>query len=349
MIQNWIKLLDQFIDFKVLLLLLIFLFSGCIFGQKKERDSSNFVYYPDKIMIRANLSTQNDSQILEDKLGPSIDLETNNSYKLFLAVDYKFIGFSYGFYPKFINGNKDEDTKGSSKFSEYNFRFFLGKWVQTIEYSKIRGYYVENTSDFIPEWNPENDPYILFPNLKTVKYGMSTSYIFNPNFSIKSVTSFTEWQKKSSGSFIPIFIYDYKKISFQTDLLSSSQNEYDFNLGFGYFYNFIIAEKFYIAPNLTPGLGVKITASKTTSDGVETLENYNYLTSSIVGGFKMGYNSNRVLFGASLNFESTYYQADENQEIYNNKVFALLYFGYRFDAPNFISRPVKKIDDKLKF
>lgn len=319
-----------------------------VFAQKKERDTSNLVFYPEKILIRTNLSTENDSQILEDKTGDNLDLETNNNYKLFFSIDYKFIGFSYGFYPRFIGGNKDEDKKGKSKFSEYNFRFFLGNWIQTIDYSRIKGYYIENTQDFLSDWNLETDPYIQFPDLKITKYGMSTSYVFNPKFSLKSITSFTEWQKESAGSFIPTLIYDYKKTSLEATILRAEQNEYDLSLGAGYFYNFIIHKRFYIAPNLTTALGVKFLNSKTYETEVPEKEKENYFLTTITGGLKMGYNSDRVLFGVSFNFDSSFYNQSKNEIVSNNGSFGLLYFGYRFDAPKFISKPVNKINDKLK-
>lgn len=334
-------------DNKTFLLFFMLVFSAAIFGQKTEKDTSNFVFYPEKIMVRTNLSTQNDAQILYDKKGDNLDLETNNSYKLFFSVDYKFIGFSYGFYPKFFGGNKDDDAKGTSKFSEFSFRFFLGQWLQTVEYGKIRGYYLKNTQDFMADSFPENNSYLLFPNLKTIKYGMSTSYIFNPKFSLKSITSFTEWQKESAGSFIPTLVYSYKKISFETNLLESSQNEYDLSVGAGYFYNFIIHKKFYVAPNLTAGFGMKFTDSKTNELGLHTKESKNYLTTSWISGIKMGYNSNRILFGASFNYDSNSYRENKNENVSNDKTFALLYFGYRFDSPKFISKPVNKLSDKL--
>lgn len=318
-------------------------------AQKKQKDTSNFVFYPEKIMIRANLSTQSDAYVSIDKNNDNLNLMTNNNYKLFLAFDYKFIGFTYGFYPNFFGGNNDDDRKGKSKFSEYNFRFFLGKWVQTAEYSKIKGYYVENTADFVPDWDAANDQYLLFPNFETLKYGMSTSYIFNPKFSIKSITSFTEWQKESAGSFIPTFIYGYKKMSFDTDEIKVTQNEFDLNLGAGYFYNLIIHKKFYIAPHLTAGVGVKFTDLEEVDGGIINKEKKNYFAIDLVGGIKVGYNSDRILFGASFNFDSNSYSADKNQVVSNNKEYGLLYFGYRFDAPNFIKKPVGKIDDKLKF
>lgn len=319
-----------------------------ILAQKKaEKDTANFIFYPDKIMLRANVSTQTDDYLLTTKNGSNLDLETNNSYKVFLAVDYKFIGFSYGFYPKFFGGNKDEDLKGKSTFSDFNFRFFLGRWLQTVQYSKTRGYYVANMKDFNPNWDEGKDGYIKFPNFKSTVYGMSTSYIFNPKFSLKSITSFTEWQKKSAGSFIPSLAYSYNRITSKTEITDGKQDEYDIKLGAGYYYNFIIRKRFYAAVNLSPSIGVKFMKDKSVDAGVETIEKHNYFTKNIDGGLKLGYNSERILFGASLNFNSSSYDEDKNTVISNDKTFALLYFGYRFDAPNFIKKPIDKISSKV--
>lgn len=311
------------------------------------KDTVNFIYYPDKIMVRTNLSTQTDAYFLDNGNGPDLDLQTNNSYKLFLSVDYKFIGFSYGFYPGFFGGNNDEDLKGKSSFSDYNFRFFLGRWIQTAQFSKAKGYYVANMSDFVPDWEEGKDPYIQFPDFKTLQYEMSTSYLFNPKFSLKSITSFTEWQKKSAGSFIPSLIYCYNRITSKAETLDGKQNEFDIRLAAGYYYNFIIHKNFYIAPHLAPSIGVKFLNDKNISSGVKTIENETYFTQNLEGGLKIGYNSDRVLFGASLNFNASSYNEDKST-VTNDKVYGLLYFGYRFNAPEFISKPVEKVDEKIK-
>lgn len=319
------------------------------FSQNKSpKDTVNFIYYPDKIMVRANLSTQTDSYLLNNKKGTNLDLETNNNYKLFLSIDYKFIGFSYGFYPKFFGGNKDEDLKGKSSFSDYNFRFFLGRWLQTVNYSKTKGYYVANMSDFNPDWIEGKDQYLQFPDFKTIQYGMSTSYLFNPKFSLKSITSFTEWQKKSAGSFVPSLIYTYNRIISKIDNLNGRQKEFDVRLAAGYYYNFIIHKNFYIAPHLSPSIGVKFLNDKSVDSGVETIEKETYFTRNIEGGIKLGYNNKRILFGASLNFDDSSYNEDKTTVISNNKIYGLLYFGYRFNAPEFVSKPIEKIDDKIK-
>lgn len=332
-----------------LILLVIFLSFTPIVGQNKsQKDTVNFIYYPDKIMIRANLSTQTDSYLLNNKKGSNLNLETNNSYKLFLNIDYKFIGFSYGFYPKFFGDNKDENLKGKSSFSDYNFRFFLGRWLQTVQYSKTKGFYVSNMSDFSPDWVEGKDPYLQFPDFKTIQFGMSTSYIFNPKFSLKSITSLTEWQKKSAGSFVPSLAYSYNTIKSKISNYDGKQKEFDVRLAAGYYYNFIIWERFYIAPNLSPSIGVKFLKDKGIDSGVTTIEKNAYFTRNLDGGIKIGYNSDRILCGASLNFSTSSYNEDKSTAISNDKVYGLLYFGYRFDAPDFVRKPIEKIDGKIK-
>ncbi|WP_163397924.1 DUF4421 family protein [Flavobacterium fluviatile] len=263
-------------------LMLFVLSSAKIFCQNEtKKDTVNFIYYLDKIMVRANLSSQTDSYFLNNKKGTNLDLETNNSYKLFLSIDYKFIGFSYGFYPNFFGGNNDEDLKGKSSFSDYNFRFFLGRWIQTAQFSKAKGYYVANMTDFLPDWEEGKDPYIQFPDFKTLQYEMSTSYLFNPKFSLKSITSFTEWQKKSSGSFIPSLIYSYNRITSKAENLNGKQKEFDIRLATAYYYNFIIHKNFYVAPHLAPSIGVKFLNDKSSSSGVETVEKETYFTKNL--------------------------------------------------------------------
>jgi len=327
---------------------LFYLHIGTALSQEKTpKDTTNFVYYSDKIMLRANASSQDDSFILNDNKGSDLYLETNNSYKTYLAVNYKFIGFSFGFYPKFFSGNRDEDLKGKSTFKEYNLQFFLKKWLISLHYNKTRGYYVDNMQDFIPNWTEGADPYLLFPNLKSEQYSISSSYIFNPKFSYKSITSYAEWQKKSAGSFIPSIGYEYNKISFAAASIDEEQKENGFRLAAGYYYNFIIRKNFYIAANLSPSVGVKFMESKQVDSGIQKTENDTYFTKHLDGGLKLGYNSEKIYLGSSLNFNESWYNETKSKVISNNKVFGYLYFGYRFNAPSFVKKPVETIEKKI--
>ena len=126
----------------------ILLYSICwIASAQRVIDSTRIVSFVDKIILKANIDSQIESYSI-NSLDESIRLLTNNQYKLFLSLDYEFIGFSIGVSPKFLPDNNDNDLRGESSYNDFRFRFFLGNWAQSLEYSKTKGFYVENTGDF---------------------------------------------------------------------------------------------------------------------------------------------------------------------------------------------------------
>ena len=83
-------------------------------------------------------------------------------------------------------------------------------------------------------------------------------------------------------------------------------------------------------PHLSPSIGVKFLHDKSVDSGVETIEKNTYFTRNIEGGIKIGYNSDRILFGASLNFDDSSYNEDKTTVITNGKVYGLFYFWLPF-------------------
>uniref|UniRef100_UPI00404986D6 DUF4421 family protein n=2 Tax=Gelidibacter sp. TaxID=2018083 RepID=UPI00404986D6 len=224
----------------------------------------SIVSFADKIIIKVNMDTQTDAYTLRvDGSDADFKLASNNNYRLFLSLDYEFIGISYGFSPNFFTQNNDDNLKGKSSYNDLRFRFFLGQWVQGLQYTKVRGYYVDNTQDYIDDWNEGVDPYIQISNLKNTTYGMSTSYVFNPEFSYRNVTYQTEWQKKSTGSFIPTLYYDFTKSGFTLENTKSDENTFNIRLATSYYYTLVMREHWFVAPFISPSLGLKF--SKTIS------------------------------------------------------------------------------------
>jgi hypothetical protein len=330
-------------------ILIVFLLSFSLYSQNVEEiDTTSIISYADKIIIKTNLSTETDTYIL--KTGNTLDLKIlpNNSYKLFLSFDYQFIGLSFGFAPNFFNDKQDDVLKGESSFSDLKFRFFLGNWVQGIQYKKIKGYYVENTQDFEDNWIEGMNPYLQIPSLANVTWGMSTSYIFNPKFSIRNILYQTEWQKKSAGSFVPTLYYDYNKSSFDFSDSKSEENTFNTRLAFGYHYTFVIKENWFIAPNISPSLGIKFSKTKSNVDNIEYTEKDTYLTKFLEGGLQIGYSTKKVIFGANFNFNSSWYKKDKVSLVENDQVFGVVYFGYRFDTPKFIEDSYNWLNKKIK-
>jgi hypothetical protein len=311
------------------------------------QDSTNFIAYFDKILIKANVSSQTDQYVLRDKAKEDFKLRANNEFKLFLSLDYEFVGFSYGFSPKLFNENDDDDLKGHTSFTDYKLQFFPGQWLQTISYDKTRGYYVENTGDYIPGWSKNKDPYLQLFNLKNEQWAMSTSYVCSPDFSFKNLIYQTQWQKKSAGSFVPSLYYDYNRYSFDFAGIQALQKDFNLRLGLGYYYTLIIADRIYLSPDIIPSIGLRYSKFSSTENGNTTVGNKVYVTRFLEGGVKLGYNTDRWVAGGGFNFNINWYNEGPTSIVENNKFYGILYIGYRFTTPGFITKAYKKLSEKL--
>lgn len=315
--------------------------------QPGSADSSNFDAYFDKILIKINASSQTDEYMLTDKTGSDLKLVANNEYKVSISLDYEFLGFSYGFSPKLFEANNDDVLKGRSSFTNYKFQFFPGQWLQTLSYDKTRGYYIENSEDFLPGWQKGKDPYLQIFNLKNVQWAMSTFYVFNPDFSFKNLIYQTQWQKKSAGSLVPALYYDYNRYSFDFGGIDVLQKDFNLRLGIGYYYTFIIAHRFYIAPNIVPSLGVRFSNFRRTEAGITERSHNTYFTRFLEGGLKFGYNSKRWVAGGGLTFNVNWYNENTNTIVENNKLYGILYLGFRFGTPKIVTGAYKSLSSKL--
>jgi len=319
----------------------IFLFCllfSCWHGYSQQ-DTSRIVTYTDKIILKANIDTRTDVLLYRNRNEDArLELTPNSRYRLFLSLDYEFVGVSVGLVPKFMGGNVDENLKGESSFTDYQFRFFLGKWVQGLTYNKTSGYYVRNTADFAPDWIEGTHPYIQFNNLTNSQYGMSTSYVLNPNFSYRNIVYQNEWQKVSSGSLIPTLYYDYNTFAFDELGIRSKERFFNLRLSPRYFYTLVLHENWFISGNVSPSLGFRFSKDVSTENEITEIERNTYFTRSVSGGINLGYSSEKVIFGMNLTLNSDWYNEDSNSSVKNDEFYGVLYLGYRFEPPQFVKK-----------
>lgn len=319
---------------------------------QNKTDTANIVSYEEQVMVRINFDTNTEDFIASYGNNAEIEqirLAMNNRITTSFSLDYKIISAALSYAPDFLPGNNDNDLKGKSSYTDFKFRFFPGKIVQTFNYKNIKGFYVDNMTDFLPEWRKGIDPYLQFPDLRIQTFAGSTAFVFNDDFSIKSIYYQREWQKKSSGSFIPVLEYDLTYFTNKNEGIKDRERQFNLNLNLGYHYNWIIAEKINFAPYIFMGIGGKWSNYRAdTSEGSPSpVEKNKYITGKFGIGIHLGYNSERFLFGGKLNLSSTYYREDSDSEIFNNTVFGLIYLGYRFPPPKFLKRNYDKIKNKV--
>lgn len=293
-------------------------------------DSTTIISYVDKLSYGIDLSTDITEYVLHND-DTNLRLVSNNDLKLTIGMNYKFVNLSFGFSPGFLPGNDDDELKGSSSFTEYKANLFPGRFVQNLFFRRMKGFYVENTQDFFPQWDEGTDPYFQFPDLKSIEWGGYTGFVLNENFSLRSLLSRQEWQLESSGSFVPALRYDFTKLTntFQEGGSYGKENQVDLRADLGYYYNWVVSPKVNIAPYIRAGIGPKI--SKYTLDGV--VDKNTYFVTDYGGGIQLGYNTDKLYMGFRGNFNGFTYKDQDDNEIANNLWHGLFYIGYRFEAP----------------
>ncbi|MDC9721736.1 MAG: DUF4421 family protein [Urechidicola sp.] len=167
---------------------------------------------------------------IEFKIKPNIDYRTE------LSVHYRFISFKLGFSPHLFT-NFDQENKGKTKVFKMETDFYIKKWIQTLSYSQTKGFY---SPDFpVPDDYPTD--YLILDELKTYIYKGVTRFRFNENYSIKAITTQTEIQRKSAGTFIPSLSYSYNRLV--NNATNQKLNTLSFVLSAGYLHSFVINKK----------------------------------------------------------------------------------------------------------
>ena len=263
----------------------------------------------------------------EIKLSPNI--KTNGRVNL----NYKSIALAFQFSPNFLPGNGDEDTKGKTKSLELWTLLTHGKWFANVSYSSVRGYFLENTRDYLSS-QPGNT-FLTFPDLCFVAYALSFGYRVNPNFSIKNILTQTERQLKSAGSIVPginvrYFIIDDKS-TIQPGRATQKSSNLELGIGAGYIYTFVFKKSFYLSGGIRPGMSYINTKLMTrfSAGNIETEQNNLAFRSDELGA--IGYNSSNFFIGLDIAVSGENYQ-QENTSVtnYDTRLFYEFFTGFRF-------------------
>ncbi|WP_422082611.1 DUF4421 family protein [Ulvibacterium sp.] len=278
-----------------------------------QNDSLYIRRFPEKVTLRLGVqNTSNSFVITDNETGEQTEIIPNDKTFLGLSALFRSVEVDLGYAPNFFSENRDNS---GSKLFTLNFRMFLGRWMQTLDFYRQKGFFTQFNNDVIP-----------FPELSTLKIGGTTSFIFNRNFSFRAIGFQNEWQKKSAGSFIPRFTFYYTRFRLE-DANIQPGNDHSFNLaiGPGYYYNLVVGKHFLLSAGATIGLG----ANFTRSEG----ETFTSSLAQIIFRSAMGYNSERFFTGINLNAQVLEHGTDQNTQLDDIITFVELYIGYRLNAP----------------
>lgn len=270
----------------------------------------------------------------------------NTSTTLKASFNYKFLSFTLKQAPSFIPGNDDDEMKGKTKNLGFSFGIINPHWFTSIGYAKHQGYYIRNSDEISNTWQ-SGDPYLQIPDMRVNSFEGMTGYSFNKNFSVRALTTQTERQLKSVGTFVPIAGYRLYFVNNLDDDGGQKSRNFEFILGAGYHYTFVMKKQFYASLGLTPGVGYIFT-KLTTRGQVNSPGDITTKTEAPIvradGRGALGYNGDKFFAGALIELRASSYEQQYttvvNSDVY---VFYQIFVGIKTLAPKLLKNAASKV------
>jgi hypothetical protein len=272
-------------------------------------------------------------------------LKANPSQIFRAYINYRFIAFYVDYIPHFLPGNNDEEEKGKSKGIGFGTGLTFHNWFTELGFSTTKGYYLENTKDYRPGWQP-GDPYFQVPDFHVTSFDGAVGYNTNPRLSLVAASSQTARQLRSAGAFIPKVIYRYLVFNDKTVTSFSTQKSTHFRalLGAGYHHSFVLNRSFYVTGSFTPYFGYIRSTIKTRDSGQVMRGKNNGPVYQWDARFGLGYNGHRFFAGTYLTagaakFSQGLTTATQQDATILFQIFA----GLRLQAPRFLDKAFDKL------
>lgn len=334
-----------------LVLIVLVLTATSTFGQSNDSlktENNKFIRdYSKQLSLKTGVNDDIESFEVRTP-GTSLDLRPNTSLTNSYTLAYEFIVFTFSFNPAFINVNSDNELRGSTKVIRYATNLTLGShFNQYLSFQKIRGYYLNNTSDFDPSWE-KGQPYIQFPKLNYLSWHGATTYQPDPRYSLFAAIEPKLRQVRSAGSPLFNFSYNYYIIDDRTLLSGTNSSQRSQNLellpSIGYGHTFVFNRFFYTMMKLDAGVG-KIHTKLLTRLPEGTFENKDW--STIIEGagtVAFGYDNGRFFTGGEFSMmRSERIHEEGGAAIFGSHTTFEIFFGYRFNPPGFLRDAVDSV------
>jgi hypothetical protein len=270
----------------------------------------------------------------------------NINTHLSLNFNYRFLALGIQMAPRFLPGNGDEDIRGETRSFDLRARILTRHLNGEINFNRIKGYYVQNSDEFI-SWSP-GDPYLQIPDLVYSGIRLNLLYNFNRKFSYRSLINQTERQLKSAGTFIPSFTFRYYTLDQANAVINTDELlNIEASIGPGYIYTFVIGKMFYASLGAFGKVGYLHTRYSTEVAGHTDISSGNNLLLRAEGRAGLGYNGKRIFGGLYYSLsgaESEYRGEDSTSVNFNRRTRYSIFVGVRLNEPRFLARLMDKVE-----
>ncbi|HMQ75452.1 MAG TPA: DUF4421 family protein [Flavobacteriales bacterium] len=307
-------------------------------------------FEPMNHLVALRVALTDDPEVFDLQAGDvryAIDPNIRTALKFSFA--YRVVSFSAGWAPTFLPGNADNALRGRTRHHRYAFTLMPGHLTQVLAYTRTKGYYLANTSDFIPGWRKDVDPYIQFPDLVYTSFFGQTGYRTDRRLSFNALVSQGERQRKSAGTFMPLLSYHYYELDDRTYLTGTNSSQRSRNievvLSATYVHCFVFLRNAYVALGGGPGIGYLHTdlLTRLPSGDVDS-DQRNILYRADLSA-ALGYNGERFFGGGQfVGSREQYDQENTVAVVIKDRYYFQVFLGVRFGAP----RPLRWMVDRAE-
>lgn len=167
---------------------------------KAKKDTTYIRSYYNDLILRIYSGEKSHSLELDDLNNPmKLKYLPNGYFNLGAGINFRSFGLSLAAkVPVFLNS---EIRHGETRRFGIQSYIYTSKFSVDILTSFLRGYYLNNSHEYLPSFSKEID--YQRPDISTASVGASINYIFNNSrFSYKAAFSDTEKQLKNAGSLL---------------------------------------------------------------------------------------------------------------------------------------------------
>jgi len=270
--------------------------------------------------------------------------EVNN---LSFGFSYRFLDLGIGFSPKFMNAQQDRKSKGNS--DQFNFRtsFNMHRFNLAFDLSKVNGFYLKNTGDFIQNTIPDS-PYVLFPDLEVYYYSFLLRYNVNPNFSTAALVGGTQIQRRTAFTLLPSLQFArfrFRDRSPTSGVQNQSTYSTDLNLLFPIAGSWVMSPKFSATFGVGPSFGVDFFKSVALDDSSKiVLSKGTKFTAGYTIQMAINYHSGRFFAGIESRNRSYGHKIEDLSRLIKKYTYFQLFLGWRLKAPQFAKKSLDWIN-----
>ena len=347
------------IIYTFLIFLLLHVIAQTSFAQTGAGNNDSILHeyienYKDLLTCKMSLGSKEDGFDLDNT--SRYRIRSNNKTKLNAGINYRWLAFGVTFAPNLFNQNAANNIKGETRSFGFGFSSNFHHIIQKINYSRAKGYYLDNTNAFDPTWKT-GDPYIHLPGLIFRSFSGQTAYKFNDNFSFNAINSQTERQLKSAGTFLPSISYRHFVVKDPTPLpgQTGSQKSKTLEVVFspGYYYTLVTPSNLYASAGVSPGIGFSRTKLLTREPSGDAGTIYKRTVCQVESILTFGYDSRRFFTGIQIATGAYgYSHSDADYALLPRIGSGSLFIGYRFNAPKKLTAAMDKTEklaaDKLQ-